>query len=47
MLLKVCPTFEKSTAFIAKAIMIVNGGILQTMCDSMEMLENLTLCMFP
>ena len=26
MLLKVCLTFEKPTAFIAKAITIVNGG---------------------
>ena len=27
MLLKVCLTFEKPTAFIAKAIIVVNGEI--------------------
>ena len=52
MLLKVCLTFEKPIAFIAKAFIIngaiiVNGGISQTICDSMEILENLTSCMFP
>ena len=47
MLLKVCLTFEKPTTLIAKAIIIINGGIKQTICDSMEMLENLASCMFP
>ena len=47
MLQKVCLTFEKPTAFIAKAITIVDGGILQTMFDSVEMLGNLNSCMFP
>ena len=36
MLLRVCLTFEKPIPFIAKAIIIVNGGIEQTICDSME-----------
>ena len=47
MLLKVCLTFETPTAFIAKATIIVKGGILKTICDSLEMLGNLTSCMFP
>ena len=34
MLLKVCLTFEKPTAFIAKAIITVNGGILEIIFDS-------------
>ena len=47
MLLNVCLAFEKPTALVAKAIIIVNGGIYQTIYDSMEMLGNLTSYMFP
>ena len=47
MLLKVCLIFEKPTAFIVKTIIIANGGIQQTMCDSMEILGNLIPYMFP
>ena len=33
MILRVCLTFEKPTAFIAKEIIIVNGGIYPKICD--------------
>ena len=47
MILRVCLTFGKPTAFIAKEIIIFNGGIYPKICDSIEILGNLTSCIFP